>query len=88
MRFFYHYLTSRKQRTKIFDTYNSWQEILSGVPQSSTLKPLVFNIDICDLFFITEDCDIANYAEDNTPSLERLRECVVKPVFDGLLSTN
>ena len=33
MRFVYDYLTSRKQRTKTSDTHNSWQEILSGVPQ-------------------------------------------------------
>ena len=33
VRFVYDYLTSRKQRTKISDTHNSWQEILSGVPQ-------------------------------------------------------
>ena len=31
-RLIYDYLTSRKQGTKISDTYSSWQEILSGVP--------------------------------------------------------
>ena len=66
MRFVYDYLTSRKQRTKLSDTYNSWQEILSGVPQSSKSGPLLLNIDICDLFFIIEDCDIANCADDKS----------------------
>ena len=86
MRFVYDYLTSRKHRTEISDTYSSWQEILSGVTQGSILGPLSFNIDISDLFFIMEDCDIANYADDNTPylsekwwaSLERFTEFVVK----------
>ena len=69
VRFTYDYLTSRKQRTKISDTYSSWQEILSGVPQGSILGPLLFNNGICDLFFIIKVCDIANYADDNKPYL-------------------
>ena len=31
------------------------------------LGPLLFNIDICDLFFIDMSSDIANYADDTTP---------------------
>ena len=67
--FVHDYLTSHKQRTKISDTYSSWQEILLGVPQGSILGPLLFNIGICDLFFIIEDCGITNYADDNIPYL-------------------
>ena len=43
----------------------SWQEILSEVIQDSILWLLLFNIDICDLFFILKDCDIANYKNYN-----------------------
>ena len=49
------YLRSHKQRTKISDTYSLLQETLSEVSQGSLLEPLLFNIDICDLFFITEN---------------------------------
>ena len=69
VRFNYDYLTSRKQRTKISDTNSWWQEILSGVPLCSILGPLLFNNDICDLFFIIKVCDIVNYAGENTPYL-------------------
>ena len=65
------YLRNRKQRTKIDNAYNSWQIILYGVPQGSILGPLLFNIDLCDLFFVMNHEDIANNADDNTPNVSR-----------------
>ena len=61
------YLSNRKQRVKINDTYSFWSEILFGVPQGSILGPLLFNIFICDMFSFLEGFDIANYADDSTP---------------------
>ena len=67
LRFIYDYLRHCKQRTKIADSYSSWQEILDGVPKESILGPLLFNADLCDLFITMSQYDIANYADDNTP---------------------
>ena len=38
------YLSNRKQRTKIENTYSTWLDIIFGVPQGSILGPLLFNV--------------------------------------------
>ena len=52
------YLSNRKQRVKVDDTYSSWKDIFYGVPQRSILSPLF------DLFYFLED--IASYVDDTT----------------------
>ena len=42
------HLTKRKQRTKINQSYSSWEDILFGVPQSSILGPILFNMFLSD----------------------------------------
>ena len=60
------YLSNRWQRTKINNLYSSWTELLLGVLQGSVLGPLLFNINLNDLFFLALDTDICNIADDNT----------------------
>ena len=40
LKLIYNYLSNRKQRVKINESFSSWEEILYGVPQSSILGPL------------------------------------------------
>ena len=37
------------------------------VPQGFTLGPLLYNILLCDLFFIMNETEFASYADNNTP---------------------
>ena len=59
------YLTNRWQRTKLNTGLSKWTEILLGVPQGSALGPIFLN-DINDLFFLTENTNVCNYADDTT----------------------
>ena len=48
------YLKHRTQRTKINDCYSARWNIEYGVPQGSILGPLLFNINMIDLF---DECE-------------------------------
>ena len=61
------YLSNRTQRVKIKTSYTDKSTIEYGVPQGSILGPLLFNMDLIDLFFECDDSEIASYADDTTP---------------------
>ena len=65
LNFIYDYLGNRQQRTKVDNAFSSWQNILYEVPQESILGSLLFNIDLCDLFFIMNHQAIDNYTDNN-----------------------
>ena len=68
------YLSDRKQKTRVNNSYSTWFEILFGVPPGSILGSLFFNIFLADLFFILSETDIANYADDNMLALMTLMD--------------
>ena len=87
LRLIHSYLTNRKQRTRVNLSYSPWEEILIGAPQGSILGPLLFNIFLCDLFFIMNETDFASYADDNTPhrAANTVDEVIQSPEHDSIM---
>ena len=69
LRLIHDYLSHKKQRTRVNNSYSKWLAVMFRVPQSSILGPLLFNIFLADLFLIHSDSDVANFADDNMPYL-------------------
>ena len=74
------YLTGRRQRVKVNGSFRSWKEVKLGVSQGSVLGPLLFNIFINDIFFLLNETEICNYADDTTIycSHQELQEVAIR----------
>ena len=61
------YLSHRTHRTKIKECFSDISRIECGVPQGSISGPLLFNIDLIDLFYECEKSSVASYADHTIP---------------------
>ena len=62
----YDYLSNRSQKTKVGSSFSTYLDIVYGVPRGPIIGPLLFNIDLCDLFFENYSSNFANFADDTT----------------------
>ena len=53
---------------------SGFKEIISGVPQGSTVGPILFNAFLNDFFYDIENASVHNFADDNTPCLVSLKQ--------------
>ena len=66
LKLLYSCLSNRTQPIKINENFRGRTDIEFGVPQDSALGPILFKIDMADLFYKCEDSNVASYADDTT----------------------
>ena len=60
------YLTNRKEKVTVNETFSEWERITTGVPQDSISGPLLLNIVLNDLLPFVLNSFLSNYVDDNT----------------------
>ena len=76
------FLSDRRQRVKIGETFSDWLPVNAGVPQGTTLGPILFLIMINDLSIPTPETNLWKFVDDVSIS-----ECLTKNGGASIQST-
>ena len=66
LRLMQNHVSQGQQRVKVGLSLSDWLEIILGVPQVSTLGPILFNVFVNDLLLFIKKTDICNFADKTT----------------------
>ena len=88
LNFFEFYFSNRMQHGNVNGQTSSFRAITCGVPQGSTLGPLLFIICLNDLPLAVKDAEITFYADDTSlckvfKNIQELNETLV-PAFSNI----
>ena len=83
LRYINSYLDNRKQWLHINNINCPFNDIISGVPQGSVVRPILFNAFFNDFVFFIKHATVHDFADDNTLSsfaktfdkLKKILEC-------------
>ena len=62
----YSYLLNRKQSVRIYNINSDFLNVISGVPEGSTVGLVLFNCFFNDFFYVIENAHAHNFVDDNT----------------------
>ena len=92
------YFSDRQQCFRVNNNFISWKKMITGVPNVSILRPLLFYNFINDLFPFVSRSYLSNYADENTLhasgiNLEEVMkilrtdfDAITRLLYDGLMS--
>ena len=70
-KYIYTYLKNRKKFVRVNNVCSDFKYIISGVPQGSIVRPILFNAFLNDFFFCIRKASVHNFADDNTLSFAK-----------------